>query len=158
MMHSELIKSMPDIHLHVVGEGTSRTAIAYLEDLKARFHQGVTYHGYVPESNLDNIFAKVGHVVLPFKPYKYTCSVSGSILGALRRRKIVWTTPVNAIPDLIQDGKNGLYLTMQLQADVGRFLSLLGDRSMSAHLRDGIVKTLSSHSADHIVDTLKGVL
>jgi glycosyltransferase involved in cell wall biosynthesis len=156
-MHAEISKRIPDVHLHVVGDANTRSAATYFNDLKERFQQGVTYHGYVPEGELDKVFSAVGHVILPFQHYKYTCSVSGSVLGSLRRNKIVWTTPVNSIPELIVNRQNGLYLSLDLQIDVNNFLSLLKDAELTGQIREGIAKTLRSCSAEIIVEEMKRV-
>lgn len=156
-MHSEILKRMPNIRLHIVGDATTPSIATYLNKLKARFQRGVTYHGYVREQDLDKIFSAIGHVILPFQPCKYACPVSGSVLGSLKRHKIVWTTPVDAIPEIIHDRKNGFYLSLNLQTDVNRFLSILEDGALTEEIRSGVTESLKGFAAESIIETIRRV-
>jgi glycosyltransferase involved in cell wall biosynthesis len=107
--HAEITKRYPAVVFHVVGEAVDDAGRAYLRELKEKYKKNVRYHGYVPEEGLDDLFSGVAHVFLPFNEYKYICPTSGSVINSMRRGRIVWTNPVNGVPELIQDGKNGIF-------------------------------------------------
>lgn len=119
-LHERLLSYNPRLKLHVIGEATGAGEKAYFRALRARYARQTVFHGYVNDEQLDPIFARTRHVVLPFKPYRYFTPMSGSVLNALRRGRVVWTTPVNAIPELIRDGDNGFFLEGDLDADAAR--------------------------------------
>jgi glycosyltransferase involved in cell wall biosynthesis len=123
-LHSEIRKHSPDIMMHVIGQAFDRKSQCFVDMLKVKYSEGVRYLGFVEESDLDELFSRVSHVFLPFLPYKYWCPCSGSILGALRRGRIVWTNPVNAIPEVIRDRINGRFFSGDIQKDAEEFLSI----------------------------------
>ncbi|MFA7403367.1 MAG: glycosyltransferase [Pelobacteraceae bacterium] len=127
-VHSELRKFIPDIRMYVIGEAFNNKAQSELDRLIDTYSDGVTYLGFVRDSELDGYFSRVSHVFLPFLPYKYWCPCSGSILNALRRGRIVWTNPVNAIPEIVRDGVNGQYFTGDVGMDAAKFLAVTGQR------------------------------
>lgn len=123
-LHEELLRLAPELKLHVIGQAMGARDKAYFDDLKARYAKQTVFHGYVEEGALNTLFYQIRHVLLPFKPYKYFTPISGSVINALKRGRIVWTTPVNAIPELIRDGENGFFLTGDLEQDAERLVSL----------------------------------
>ena len=127
MLHERILRSMPEVRMHVVGKAASDSQHVSLQSLKRRFQRQVTYHGYVAEERLDDLFAQVRHVFLPYQAYRYIHPVSGSIINALKRGRVVWSTPVNAVAELIRHRENGLLLTSELEADVEMFLGLSKD-------------------------------
>ncbi len=108
-LHSLIAQRFPSVEMHVVGDAVDVPGRLYLERLSKCFKDNVRYHGYVPEERLDGLFSGVAHVFLPFNEYKYICPTSGSVINSLRRGRIVWTNPVNGVPELVQDGKNGIF-------------------------------------------------
>lgn len=125
-LHAEIRRHSPAIRMYVIGEAFNDTAQGELDDLMIRYSEGVTYLGFVPEAELDGYFSRVSHVFLPFTPYKYWCPCSGSILNAMRRGRIVWTNPVNAIPEIIRDGENGRFFSGDIGRDAEEFLTMTG--------------------------------
>jgi len=123
-LHSEIRKRVPDIRMYVVGQAFDYKAQCFVDTLKVKYCEGVSYLGYVQELDLDELFSRVSHVFLPFLPYKYWCPCSGSILGALRRGRIVWTNPVNAVPEVIQECVNGRFFSGDIHKDAEEFLSM----------------------------------
>lgn len=136
-LHRALRGIRPGTHLHVVGQASGEAGQRYLGQLKEKYRDGVTFHGYVPDAQLDELFAHAAHVILPYLPYKYIMPASGSVLHALRRARIVWTTNVNAMSEIIQDDKNGFMLSMDLQRDVDRLLSVIEDSILSRRISEG---------------------
>lgn len=133
-IHSLIVRDYPEVEMHVVGEAANQSAKAYLECLKKRYKDNVHYHGYVPEERLDALFASVAHVFLPFYEYKYVCPTSGSVISALRRGKIVWTNPVNSVPELIEDGRNGVFFRNDPARDVGVFKGFIENPHLAAEI------------------------
>lgn len=123
-LHSEIRRKNPSIRMYVIGQAFNSKAQSSFDKLKARYSDGVTYLGFVQEADLDEYFSRVGHVFLPFLPYKYWCACSGTILSALRRGRIVWTNPVNAICETIQDGVNGRFFSGDICKDAEEFMSM----------------------------------
>jgi hypothetical protein len=58
MLHERILQMMPEVKMHVVGKATGASQNAFLQSLKQRFHRQVTYHGYVAEDDLDELFAR----------------------------------------------------------------------------------------------------
>jgi glycosyltransferase involved in cell wall biosynthesis len=140
-LHSEIRKNDSGIRMYVIGQVASSKAQCYFDRLKVKYFDGVSYLGFVPESELDDLFSKVGHLFLPFLPYKYWCPCSGTILGALRRGRIVWTNPVNAIPETIHDGVNGLFLSGDVRKDAKQFTSITSQRADVLQLSNAAIQT-----------------
>lgn len=140
-LHAEIRRLKPEIRMSVIGQAFDCKAQAYLDRLKARYSDGVSYLGFVQEADLDAIFSSVGHVFLPFLQYKHCCPCSGSILNALRRGRIVWTNPVNAIPEIIQDHVNGRFFSGDIRKDAEEFMSIATRRVDSLRLSLAAIET-----------------
>ncbi len=149
-LHEEIRKKSPEIQMHVIGEAIGKRALKYFEKLKKEYQSGVIYHGYVAESDLNEIYDQVAHVFLPFENYGYICPVSGSVLNSLRRGKIVWTNPVNAVEELIYDGVNGLFFSSNINEDALRFSSFLTEFSSLIALKKQALLTAGTFGADNV--------
>lgn len=149
MLHERILHKRPDVKMHVVGKATSASQQAFLDSLKQRFHRQVTYHGYVPEDGLDELFAYARHVFLPFQPYKHFYPASGSVINGLKRGRIVWSTPVNSVPELIIHGENGFLLTGELDADAYMFLRLSNDPIKIDKIAHAALETARGMSTYH---------
>lgn len=147
MLHERILRLMPEVNMHVVGKTTSNTQHAFLQSLKKRFHRKVTYHGFIAEDSLDELFSRVRHVFLPFQPYKHFYPASGSVINGLKRGRIVWSTPVNSVPELIINGKNGLLLTGNLEADADMFFKLSCDQAKQDQIAHAALETARGMSA-----------
>ncbi|MBB3880140.1 glycosyltransferase family 4 protein [Sphingomonas pseudosanguinis] len=126
-LHEAVRAIRPTTQLHVVGQASGLAAERYLCDLQDRYKIDVTFHGYVPDADLDLLFEQAAHVVLPYTPYKHVMPASGSVIHALRRARIVWTTDVNVMGEMIQDGQNGFMLSMNVGNDARRMASVMAD-------------------------------
>lgn len=126
-LHEAVRQRRPGTALHVVGQANGLSARQYLEELRTRYHDGVTYHGYVADDDLDALFYQAAHVILPYAPYPYVMPASGSAIHGLKRARIVWTTNVNAMGELIEDGVSGCMLTLDLACDADRMAALMDD-------------------------------
>lgn len=141
MLHERILQLMPDVNMHVVGKTTSVTQQAFLKSLKQRFHRQVTYHGFIAEDSLDELFSRVRHVFLPFQNYMHFYPASGSVINGLKRGRIVWSTPVNSVPELIIHGENGLLLTSDLEADADMFFKLSNDQTKRDQIAHSALET-----------------
>jgi glycosyltransferase involved in cell wall biosynthesis len=126
-LHRALLRLRPGTHLHIVGQAGGAAAERYLGRLKDAYREETTFHGYVPDEALDDLLAKAAHVVLPYRPNKYIVPASGSALQAIRRGRVLWSTDVNAISELVRDGENGFLLSLDVATDAARIAALLDD-------------------------------
>ena len=140
-LHERMLVDFPELQMHVVGDAPGPAGRAYVDGLRRRFTRRVTFHGYQPSDRVDAIFASVRHVFLPFDQYRYLNPASGSVINALRRGRVVWSTPVNAVPELIVHGDNGMLLTRDLEADAKAFLQLACDDEAMTHLGERALET-----------------
>jgi glycosyltransferase involved in cell wall biosynthesis len=146
-LHASIRKTLPDVVLHVVGETLSPRDRGALDSLRQSNPEGVQFHGYVPEADLDAVFARCAHVVLPFSQYRYFCPVSASLLNGLRRGRIVWTSDVNAIRETIDPGVNGMFLSGALERDAAAFLELQADSGRMASIAAAAIRTAHASAA-----------
>lgn len=123
-LHSEILSAHPTVRLHVIGEASGSSAKTFLEGLRARYQHNVVYHGYVNDNQLNALFAGVRHVFLPFEEYRYIHPVSGSLINSIKRGRVVWATPVNAVPEVLIHGQNGLLLSKNIEIDTALFSEL----------------------------------
>lgn len=126
-LHEAVRAIRPGTQLHVVGQASGLAAERYLAGLQVRYQDDVTFHGYVLDADLDKLFENAAHVVLPYAPYRHVMPASGSVIHALRRARIVWTTDVNVMAEIIQDGQNGFMLSMNIERDAQRMASVMTD-------------------------------
>lgn len=141
MLHERILQLMPEVKMHVVGQATGPSEQAFLQSLKQRFHRHVTYHGFVAEDVLDELFSDARHIFLPFKPYSYFYPASGSVINGLKRGRIVWSTPVNSVSELIKDGVNGLFLTGNIETDCAKFLDISSDTTICERISNEALDT-----------------
>lgn len=140
-LHASIRQAIPGVAMHVVGETLSDRDQRGLEALKARYADGVHYHGYVPEADLDTLFARTAHVLLPFAAYRYFVPTSASTLGGLARGRVVWVSDVNAIRETVRHGENGMLLSGDPSRDRDAFLALEGDPERRRALAEGALET-----------------
>lgn len=154
LLHEGILRSMPEVKMHVVGKANAPSEVAFLQTLKDRFHRNVIYHGFVDEDRLDELFSQVRHVFLPFQPYKYFYPASGSVINGLKRGLVVWSTPVNSVPELIINGENGFLFTGDLSEDLDMFIRLSKDSAKLDNVSHAALNTarrMSSYPyAQHI--------
>lgn len=128
-VHQELLKKHPDVKFFVVGTALGKES-AHLDDLKSKYTQNVVYLGYVPDEDLKQTFRQASFAMILFKEYKFYWPFSGSLLQSLKNGKIVLTNPVNAVPEIIEDGKTGFFLTGEVRKDAETLSSLFLNRTL----------------------------
>jgi len=127
--------------MHVVGKPDGLSGEQYVAKLKAEYQEEVTFSGYLPDDELDAIFARAAHVILPYKEYSHVVPASGSANHAMRRGRIVWASGVNAIPELVTDNENGFILRMDIAADAQRLAAVLADDGWAQRISEGARRT-----------------
>jgi len=142
-LHCAIRAKVPDVTMHVIGQAAGPRGTKFLDGLKQRYQDGVLYHGYLQEGELDNVFKKSAHVFLPFKPYPYYCPTSASVLDSLRRGRIVWTTDVNSVGETISPNVNGMFFSGDTQRDLDKFLSLQMDSKARRAISEAALETAS---------------
>jgi len=154
-LHKAVRGIRPGTQLHIVGQASGTVGERYLAGLQARYQDDVTFHGYVPDADLDTLFSRAAHVVLPYAAYKHIMPASGSVIHALRRARIVWTTNVNVMGELIQDGQNGFMLSMDVETDARRMASVMDDslqqQTISAGARQATLAMANYPYRQHFV-------
>ena len=115
-LHQRLQIQRPDINFYVVGKALGKER-AFYKSLKAKYSKNVHYLGYVPENELNEVFGNATFAIHMFSNYRFFWPLSGSILYSLKKGKIVLTNKVNTIPEIIDDKKNGFYLSGNLKRD-----------------------------------------
>lgn len=135
-LHRALNRLRPGTPMHVIGQPTGDKARAYFDSLRGEYREDVTFHGYVADDQIDALFAKAAHVVLPYTAYKYIMPASGSVVHALRRARVVWTTGMNAMPEIVRDGENGFMLSLDVERDARRLLDVIADETQSRQVSD----------------------
>jgi glycosyltransferase involved in cell wall biosynthesis len=136
-LHRALLQMRPQTQLHVIGQPSGRSGERFYERLRQEYRHNVTFHGYLSDQDVDDVFAGVGHVVLPYRVYKYVFPASGSAIQGLRRARAVWTTAVNAMPELVEDGRNGFILRRELEPDAVRLAAVLDDADLTRRVSNG---------------------
>lgn len=144
--HAEIIKHYPASVFHVVGEAIDDAGRAYLSKLKNKYNRNVRYHGYISEERLDELFARVAHVFLPFSEYKYIAPVSGAVLNSMRRGKIVWTRAVNSVAEVIRDGETGIFFRDDMQENMAVFRGLSETPGLAKEISRCVLEEISAVS------------
>ncbi|MBI3883737.1 MAG: glycosyltransferase, partial [Sphingobacteriales bacterium] len=146
-LHQQIIKTRPDIQFYVIGKALGKE-VTYHNYLKETYSINVHYLDYVPEEDLDEIFDKATFSLQLFNNYKFFWPVSGSILNSLKRGKILLTNKVNTIAEIIENGKNGFFLSGKLNEDMQLLTQLLNNKTLQNELSNEAHKNLlQNHSA-----------
>lgn len=117
-LHYEILKYFPDSIFYIIGKPAHPKNSKYLEKLKIQYSRNVNYLGFISNEKIKDVFSYASNVMLPFNDYKFYFPTNGTILTAMKYGKVVFTTPVNSIGELIQDNVNGFFLTRDIQSDI----------------------------------------
>ncbi len=153
-LHQNLLSKYPDLNFYVVGSPIGKEKIFYTY-LKEKYTRNVHYLGYVQEDKLAEIFDKATFALLPFKDYKFFSPLSGSLLYSLKQGKIVLTKKVNSVPEIIQNGKTGLYLSGILKKDTETITNIFNNKPLIETMRAEVHNYITSnHSVETVSKTL----
>ena len=116
-LHTALLADYPESQFYIAGTalGSERKFYDYL---KAAYTKNVHFLGYVGEEELSELFSTVGFSFILFREYQFFCPVSGSVLYNLKKGNIVFTNRVNAVAEIVNDGKNGFFLSGNIRKDL----------------------------------------
>lgn len=143
------------LELHIHGEEVNPT---YLAQLKALIPTGATVHfhgGYSPE-DMPAILSKADVCLVPSRSENYPLVVRES----LRAGVPVVASNVGGIPEIIQDGSNGLLFNVGDETSLASVLNqLITSPSLLDNLRRGIdsVKTIAE-DADELIELYRELL
>jgi glycosyltransferase involved in cell wall biosynthesis len=124
-LHNMVLANFPESRFLVIGDAVGDKSKEYLAKIKLRYNRNVEYLGFVPDNMLHHYFDQATIAILPFANYRSIIPVSYSTISAMAMGKVVFTNQVNAIPELIQDGINGFFLTGSAISDSQRIVSLI---------------------------------
>lgn len=149
-LHQEILSEYPDINFYIAGTALGRQK-KYYDFLKEKYKKNVHFLGYVPEQQLNDLFRQTTFALLPFKDYRFFWPFSGSVLYTLKKGKVLFTNKVNAIPEIIEDGKNGFYLTGDLKTDKAAISRIIDNTPrLEAVKSEAYNYLLRFHSADAV--------
>ena len=149
-LHEALRKYKPELRLMIIGSAIGRQQ-AYLRKLLANASDTVSYLGFLPEKALNKIFDEAGFVILPFKSYQFYTPFSGSILFSMMKNKIVFSTKVNAVPELVKHGQTGFFLSMNIREDRDLLLTVLNDVALQRDVRQHIAQLVADNHSRELV-------
>jgi glycosyltransferase involved in cell wall biosynthesis len=141
-LHQHLQNERPEINFYVVGKALGKERDFYTF-LKSKYFKNVHYLGYVPENELNDIFNNATFAIHMFRDYRFFWPLSGSILYSLKKGKIVLTNKVNTIPEIIDDRKNGFYLSGNLKKDSLKLNEFINNRKL--------LETVNSEAYSHLI-------
>jgi glycosyltransferase involved in cell wall biosynthesis len=150
-LHQQLQIKRPEINFYVVGKALGKER-AFYKSLKAKYYKNVHYLGYVPENELNDVFSNATFAIHMFRDYRFFWPLSGSILYSLKKGKIVLTNKVNTIPEIINDRKNGFYLSGNLRKDSKILNEFIENRTLLEAVNNGAYSHLmQNHSAAAVI-------
>jgi len=155
-LHEKVNLKYPGTMFYVIGKVVDDRQQKYYEKLKTIYNKNVEYLGYVAENDLDDVFQKASIAILPFSEYSFYQPVSGSILYCMQQAKLVLTNKVNRIPEILEDGKNGIFLKGEIEKDLQKVDELFGTKSRGVEMINEASKRLHlNHSPESVLKYLK---
>jgi glycosyltransferase involved in cell wall biosynthesis len=154
-LHRQLLERYPDSHFYIVGKAMGKEQ-QYYESLRRQYQHQVHYLGYVEEEDLQDVFRRAGFALALFSDYRFFYPFSGSVLYSMKMGKIVLTHKVNAVEEIIGEGKTGFFLSGNLKKDAGLIGELLFSRSLQETMQGEIYQyLLEHHSPAKVIQYLK---
>lgn len=82
--------------------------------------------------------------------------MSGSILRSMHKGKILLTNKVNAVPEIIEEPRNGFFLTGDLKQDAAKISKLIDDPTLLKQIQlAGFKYLIGNHSPEVVKMNLK---
>jgi glycosyltransferase involved in cell wall biosynthesis len=151
-VHQQFRSYHPQTEFFVAGTALGKQQ-KHLEYLKHRYRENVHYLGYVSDHAMPSIMEQTSYALLSFRDYNWYCPVSGSILYCMQHGNIVLTNPVNAVPEIIEDGKNGMFLSGTPRRDCEMLCQVHENHDRLSALRAATRHYLSEHhSAEAVLE------
>jgi len=154
-LHEQLLTRYPDSQFFVVGKALGKEQ-RYYDTLRQRFRRQVKFTGYVEEEDLPALFRQAGYAMILFSDYRFFQPFSGSLLYSMKMGKIALTNRVNAVGEIIRDGKNGFFLSGDMKKDVVLVEGLMGDPAIQAAMVEEVYQyLLEEHTPEKVIQYLK---
>ena len=128
---AEVKKTIPDIRCHIIGDGPERKNLELLASaLGVGAH--IKFFGNVPYEEISKYLWSVSVFVRPSRSE----GMGNSFVEALAAGLPVIGTPVGGIPDIIEDGKTGLFSKPENPEDLAeKILAVLRDSRLKDRIR-----------------------
>ncbi len=125
---AEVKKKIPEILLHIMGEGAERRNLE-LEIRNLKLEDNVKLFGQVPYEEIPRYLHKASLFVRPSRSE----GMGNSFVEALAAGLPIIGTPVGGITDIIEDEKTGLFCNPEDPRDLAeKIMRLLRDQNLSA--------------------------
>ncbi|MGH7592650.1 MAG: glycosyltransferase family 4 protein, partial [Gemmatimonadales bacterium] len=152
MIHAavDIVKLVPDFHLHIVGDGTERSSLTALAAALG-MESHITFHGVT--NDVTSALA-MGDIFLSSSVSE---GISLTILEAMASGLPIVATAVGGTPELVEDGRNGR-LVPPHRADLlaTAVVNVLGDPAGAARLgRSSRERVGREFSLDVMVDSYR---
>lgn len=147
---SYIIENYHDCHYYIIGDGPKFKEMLLLTrqmDLENNIH----FLGFRNHEEIAMFAKSVDVTIFPFRPVSnISDNAPVSILEAMALGKAIISTKVGGLPEIINDGKNGL-LAEPDPLDISRKTALLiEDKEMRTKLGNNALTTAESYSWDRI--------
>ncbi len=143
-----------DIHLHLVGDGPSRSSLEAMVT-QLGIQSAVTFHGSMNQERLRSLFAVAAVFVLP----SFAEGIPVALMEAMAMEIPCVSTFVAGIPELIDSGRNGILVPpsdSKLLAD--GIERLITDAAFRRSVGEaGRLKVMSCYNLQPNVDRLAGI-
>lgn len=137
-------QEIPDIKVIIAGEGDFSTYLKYIED-KSKFE---IYNEFIPNEKVSELFHRAKFVVLP---YTYHQGHSGVLTVAFSFGKPLIVTNVADLPNLVEDGKEGLVVPPKNPGALAdAIIKLLRDDELRRNMGENSYKKAQELSWDNI--------
>ncbi len=146
-----------DVHLHIVGKGPMDRALRAQAQQVTSPHLTVTFHGYLPQGSptLTDLYHNAHLFVLPSRSE----GIPKVLLEAMAWGVPILATRVGGIPDIVQDGYNGVLVSSPTPALFVQALDqLFSSPERLEHIAEGGHEFVRDHTWERqILDILRVV-
>jgi len=155
-LHRRLTEKDPSVNLFVTGISRPGSG-SFVKTLTEKYGKNIHY----AESRDENFFSEGGAkatfvFVLASRHADYRRLASSNVLHGLKKGKIVFTSSGTAMPEYIQDGKNGFYLSGSIKEDTDAIRRIISDPAILKQVRkETHTYLIEHHSADQVKKLFK---
>lgn len=149
-LHQQLLAYHPDIQFYIVGKPIGKQVLFY-DYLRRTYKENVHYLGYLEEELLKDVFNKATFALQLFKNYRFFWPFSGSILYSLKKGKVVLTNNENSISEIIEDGKNGYFLSGTIEKDLKKLRNYISNKELLEKVKTGAFDYLITNHSPELV-------
>ena len=146
------VSNIPGVRLLIAGDGYERQA---LERLAKNLGTPAEFLGSVERGKIKELLSQADCLVIPSRDEKNGLSegVPLVLLEGLAAGCPVIATSVGGIPEVIQNGKNGILIASESVESLQEALvTVLTDENLSDRLRDEAKKSLSNYDLEYVAE------